>query len=69
MARIKPLLTDRHRQFRLQWAKERKNWEKDQWYKVVRSDGPNLTYLEVMAEFTLGEGKAKIICRSAYSQQ
>ena len=36
------------------------------WYGLT---SPNLTYLEVMAEFTLGEGKAKIICRSAYSQQ
>ena len=26
VARKKPLLTDRHRQLRLQWAKERKNW-------------------------------------------
>ena len=38
VARKKPLLTDRHRQLRLQWAKERKNWGIDQWYKVIRSD-------------------------------
>ena len=37
-ARKRPLLTDRHRQLRLQWAKERKNWGMDQWYKVVWSD-------------------------------
>ena len=36
------------------------------WYGLM---SPNLTYLEVMAEFRLGEVKAKIICRSAYSQQ
>ena len=36
VARKKPLLTDRHRQLRLQWAKEQKNWGMDQWYKVVQ---------------------------------
>ena len=37
------------------------------WYGLM---SPNLTYLEVMAEFTLGgEGKRYIICHSAYSQQ
>ena len=38
MDRKKPLLTDLHRQLRLQWAKERKNWGVDQWYKVIWSN-------------------------------
>lgn len=38
VARKKPLLTERHRQLRLTWAKERKDWGMEDWYKVVWSD-------------------------------
>ena len=34
----KPLLSQRHRQTRLQWARERANWTVEQWRRVVFSD-------------------------------
>ena len=46
VARKKPLLTDRHRLLRLQWATERKNWGMDQWYKVVWSDESKFNLFE-----------------------
>jgi transposase len=38
VARRKPLLTNRHRQARLAWAIEHRNWTVDQWSSVVFSD-------------------------------
>ncbi|GBM02420.1 Transposable element Tc1 transposase [Araneus ventricosus] len=33
-----PLLTKRHRQLRLQWAREHRNWTMDEWARVASSD-------------------------------
>ncbi|GBM96662.1 hypothetical protein AVEN_29480-1 [Araneus ventricosus] len=33
-----PLLTKRHRQLRLQWARKHRDWAMDEWKKVVWSD-------------------------------
>ncbi|GFS71116.1 transposase domain containing protein [Trichonephila clavipes] len=33
-----PLLTKRHRQLRLHWAREHRDWSMDQWERVVWSD-------------------------------
>ncbi|GBN57888.1 hypothetical protein AVEN_26547-1, partial [Araneus ventricosus] len=33
-----PLLTKRHRQLRLQWAWEHRDWTMDEWKRVVWSD-------------------------------
>ena len=38
VARKKPLLTDRHKTARLNWAKERKDWTLNEWNKVIWSD-------------------------------
>ena len=38
VARKKPLLTDRHKTIRLNWAKEHKDWSVDDWYRVIWSD-------------------------------
>ena len=36
--RRKPLLLPRHKQQRLQWIKEHRDWTEDMWSKVVWSD-------------------------------
>ncbi|GBM19165.1 hypothetical protein AVEN_79881-1 [Araneus ventricosus] len=33
-----PLLTKRHRQLRLQWAREHRGWTMDEWKRVAWSD-------------------------------
>ncbi|GBM88474.1 hypothetical protein AVEN_144796-1 [Araneus ventricosus] len=33
-----PLLTERHRQLRLQWAREHRDWTLDEWMRVAWSD-------------------------------
>ena len=38
VARKKPLLTDRHKTIRLNWAKEHNDWSVDDWYRVIWSD-------------------------------
>jgi hypothetical protein len=38
IARRKPLLTPLHRQRRLQWCRERKNWSIHQWRRVIFTD-------------------------------
>ena len=38
VARKKPLLTDRHKLIRLNWAKEHKNWSVHDWNMVIWSD-------------------------------
>ena len=38
VARRKPLLTDRHRRVRLEWAKEREHWSVSDWQLVIWSD-------------------------------
>lgn len=41
-ARHKPLLTKRHKQLRLQWAKRHLNWTSDDWDKIMWSDESNI---------------------------
>ena len=38
ISRRKPLLLPRHKQQRLQWPKEHRDWTEDMWSKVVWSD-------------------------------
>ena len=38
VAKKKPLLTERHKRIRLNWAKERKNWSLAEWNKIIWSD-------------------------------
>ena len=38
VARKKPLLTKRHKQVRLAWAKERNNWTLHEWQSIIWSD-------------------------------
>ena len=38
VARKKPLLTDRHKTIRLNWAKEHKDWSVDDWHIVIWID-------------------------------
>lgn len=38
VARKKPLLTDRHRNVRLEWARQRKDWTVSDWNSIIWSD-------------------------------
>lgn len=42
-ARRKPLLTERHRKARLEWAKTHRAWSVEQWKSVLFSDESNFT--------------------------
>ena len=59
VARKKPLLTVRHKQVRLAWAKERKDWT---------LHDPNSTYLEMMGEFLCEEELEKTYYRNVIWQ-
>lgn len=41
-ARHKPLLTERHKKLRLQWAKRHLNWTSEDWAKIIWSDESNI---------------------------
>jgi transposase len=54
----KPILTDRHKRARLNWAKERRTWTVEQWQNVVWSDEAALTLVQEGKEYTwLKEGE------------
>jgi len=50
--RKKPILTNRHKKARLNWAKEKRAWTVEQWQNVVWSDETALTLVQEGREYT-----------------
>ena len=50
--RKKPILTNRHKKARLNWAKEKRSWTVEQWQNVVWSDETALTLVQEGREYT-----------------
>ena len=67
ISRRKPLLLPRHKQQRLQWAKDHRDWTEDMWKKVVWSDESKFnlfhsdvrTYIRRRLSEELNEGTVK----------
>ena len=69
ISRRQPLLLPRHKQQRLQWAKEHRDWTEDMWTKVVWSDESRLISSIVMVERTYNVDYQKNLMRTVYRAQ
>ena len=56
IAAKKPLLREQNRVKRLIFAKEHKRWTKEDWYKVLWTDGPVNVFFEPNENFTTDDG-------------